>query len=84
MSDYALLSWDPPSYHLHNGIIREYFVEVTSHPQRETTLHRTGSTSILIADLHPDRSYYARVAGHTVGIGPYSIQVHLHTLEDGE
>ena len=83
MSDDALITWDPPPSHLHNGIIREYFVEVTGDGENETAIHKTGSVSLLITDLHPDASYYVRVAGHTVGVGPYSSPVHLHTLEDG-
>lgn len=82
-SDYVFLTWDPPSVHLHNGIIREYIVEVTTDEATAGIIHRTGTTSLLVSELHPDTTYYIRVAGHTVGVGPYSSPLSLHTLEDG-
>lgn len=82
-SIYAIISWDPPSTHLHNGIIREYFVEIMKETESEVIVHRAGTTTLVIDDLHPDTSYSIRVAAHTVEVGPFSDPVHLHTLEDG-
>lgn len=82
-SDHAIATWDPPRSHLHNGIIREYFIEVTGDRGAGSVMHRTGTTFMLIPNLHPDTTYTIRVAGHTVRVGPYSNPVQLHTLEDG-
>ena len=59
-------------------------IELVQEGQSEGVVYRTGATSFLLADLHPDVSYYVRVAGHTVGLGPYSSQIHLRTLEDSK
>lgn len=83
-SDSVLLSWISPPLHLHNGIIREYLVEITHDGSSEEVVHRTGTTSILITDLHPDFSYLVQVAGHTVEVGPFSDHLHFRTLEDGK
>ena len=83
MSDHATISWDPPHSDLHNGIIREYLLEVTEEKGGQTVIYKSGTTFSLIDNLHPDYSYTVRVAGHTVEVGPYSDSVDLHTLEDG-
>ena len=89
-SEQAMLSWDPPHSHLHNGIIREYLVQVVATVEElggssseEGVIHRTSTTSALLAGLHPDYSYSVRVAARTVQVGPYTDPVHFHTLEDG-
>ncbi len=58
-------------------------MEVTKDKGNESIIHKSVTTSLVITNLDPDSSYYARVAGHTVEAGPYSRAVHLHTLEDG-
>lgn len=83
MSDSVLVSWTAPIAHHHNGILRQYLVEVTTDGSNKTRVLSTAATSMFITDLHPDRSYFIRVAGHTVKTGPYSSSVHLRTLEDG-
>lgn len=83
MSDSFLVSWIPPSAHLHNGILRQYLVEVKADDSNKIRSLSTAATSLFITDLHPDRSYLIRVAGHTVETGPYSNSEHLRTLEDG-
>lgn len=83
MSSDATITWDPPPVHLHNGIIREYLVEIMKDGESDSDILKSGTTSILLANLRPDSTYYVRVAGHTVGAGPYSTSVLFHTLEDG-
>lgn len=75
--------WDPPLDHTHNGIIREYLVEVTREHRNESVMHRSLAASVLVTDLHPDATYSVRVAGHTVKAGPFSTSFLFHTLEDG-
>ncbi len=86
MSDHAMLSWEAPLSHLHNGVIREYLVELTREEGGNGSVvqHTTATTSALVGGLHPDANYSVRIAGHTVETGPYSDPLHLHTLEDGK
>lgn len=83
-TDYAEVSWSPPSAHLHNGIIRYYVIEVREVSANFTKVLTTASHTANIVGLHPYTSYVIRVAGYTVHNGPYSEPMYLQTLTDGK
>ena len=83
MSDHVVLDWEPPHSDLHNGVIREYLVEVSLEGDGPGVIYRATNPPALIDGLHPDYSYTVSVAAHTVKTGPYSPPLQLHTLEDG-
>ena len=78
------LSWQPPLPSNQNGIIQHYLIRVT---EEETTRQfelMPTSTSVTVTDLHPYYTYSFTVSAVTVGQGPYSEEISLQTLEDGE
>ncbi len=81
-TDYADISWSPPRDDLHNGVIRHYYVQLTTEITNITKIVSTVSTSIFITDLHPYTEYSVRIAGHTTRTGPYSEPEFLQTLTD--
>ena len=83
-TDYAEISWTPPSAHLHNGVIRYYYVEVKAVSSNFTKVLTTASTTVNIINLHPYTNYIIRIAGHTVHTGPYSDPILVQTLTDGK
>ena len=79
----VLLSWNPPPLEQHNGIIREYHINVTEvDTGREFGMIST-ITSIYITSLHPYYNYNFSVAAFTVGIGPFSEPLALRMPQDG-
>ena len=77
-----LLSWDPPSGD-HNGIIREYRLNIT---EVETGLVRqpvSATTDLTVGSLHPDYTYQWIVTAFTVDEGPFSDPSVVRTPEDG-
>jgi len=99
-SDSIMVSWDPPSPEMRNGMLIQYHVLVmetkilyfdngTIIPQMGVNRNRTYNVSEgraqLIDTLHPSYNYTVRIAAATiVGIGPFSDPITVMTLEDGE
>ena len=77
-----LLRWDQPSG-AHNGIIREYRVNLTEQETGVVTQLTSATTDLLVGNLHPDYTYQWTVTAFTVAEGPYSITSSVRTLEDG-
>ena len=78
-----LLNWDRPTGP-HNGIIREYRVNITE-VETGTVFQRVSlTTSLVVGNLHPDYTYQWRVTAFTVTEGPYSTTSSITTPEDGE
>ena len=77
------IQWDPPSPDYHNGIIRQYWVNVYT---VETGMNRTevftGRVAI-IGFLIPSFSYHFSVTAFTVAAGPYSTVFSITMPEDG-
>ena len=79
-STYLHLEWDPPSKRKRNGIITHYTLEIIGGQD-----HNTNTTQLTVEDLHPYTVYQYRVAAHTsVGIGPFTGNYSIRTLQDGE
>ena len=78
------LTWQPPEHSSQNGIIQHYLIDVTEvETMRQFQLTST-STSVAAIALHPYYTYSFTVAAVTVSQGPYSGEISIQTLEDGE
>ena len=66
-----------------NGIIREYYINVTDLQTEEVQLYTSRSPGIEITNLHPYYHYKVRVAAYTVALGPFSEHFTIRTMEDG-
>ena len=78
------MSWEPPPPDLQNGIIRKYTVKVANNLTGNLFLLNTTKTEILVGMLHPYYFYGFAVTAVTVEPGPFSGDVTVSTLEDGE
>lgn len=78
-----LLSWEAPMGR-HNGIIREYRLNITEIETGQVFSNISASTSLVISNLHPDYTYEWTVTAFTVIEGPYSYLSRVTTLEDGK
>ena len=77
------LTWHPPPAALTNGIIREYYANVTDTVTGEVQLLSSQSEVLEITNLHPYYTYKVAVAAYTVALGPFTDQITVQTLEDG-
>lgn len=68
----------------HNGVIREYRVNVTELQTGRTFQRMVTTTIILITSLQPSYTYQLSVSAYTVGEGPYSSALNVTTPEDGK
>ena len=78
-----LISWMPPPFENQNGIIREYWVNIT---ERETGVAyhlATAATTLTVSSLHPFYTYDCIIAAVTIAEGPYSVEVNITMPEDG-
>ena len=78
------LSWDPPSLDEHNGIIREYLVNITEVDTGRTFERSSTVESLVVTSLHPYYSYSFTIAAITVGLGPFSEAVVVQTPQDSK
>ena len=77
------LSWNEPNGQ-HNGIIREYRLNITEVETGRVFHQIAATTNVVINNLHPDYTYEWAVTAITVGEGPYSSLHSVTTLEDGK
>ena len=68
----------------HNGIIREYRLNITEVDTGRAFQRVSPSTNLTVSGLHPDYAYEWKVAAITVGEGPFSNASRAMTPEDGE
>ena len=83
-SSTAVLQWTPPIPQDHNGVIREYRINVTA--LNTFNFHEvivTGTTAVIVS-LFPSFTYHLSVSAHTVATGPYSPPVTITMPQDGE
>ena len=78
-----LLSWRPPEFELRNGRIREYRIQVTHNRTGLQYNIASPNTQYLLQSLLPFHTYIFQVAAVTIGIGPYTQQLNVTLLEDG-
>ena len=77
------IQWDPPSPDYHNGIIRQYWVNIYTVETRENRTEVFTDTVATIAFLIPSFSYHFSVTAFTVAAGPYSTIISITMPEDG-
>ena len=77
------ITWDPPAVEDHNGVIREYRVNVTQIATQYYTQLVTNQTQIIIENLKPYHIYHCYVSAITIDEGPYTTAVTVLTDEAG-
>lgn len=76
-------TWEEPPEEYHNGIIREYHLNITEvDTGREFQVVST-TTLISVSSLHPHYTYQWAVSAFTVGEGPFSPSQRISTPQDG-
>ena len=81
----AIFTWDPPPPDQQNGLIVEYFINITVANSGETFQETTTENSLSIYTLKPFTTYFCIIAASTsAGIGPYSTVFTLQTPQDGK
>ena len=77
-----LLSWSPPPPDDHNGIIREYLINMTELDSGRKWQLTSTTISVTIHSLHPYYLYECTVSAYTMAAGPYSEFIQVRTPED--
>lgn len=77
------LTWNQPDIFSQNGIIREYYVNVTDLQTGEVLHYTSRLPEIELTNLHPYYDYEVKVSAYTVAIGPFSESIIVRTMEDG-
>ena len=77
------ITWDPPLVEDHNGIIREYRVNITQKSTQYFAQEITNQTQIIITNLKPYHIYHCYIVAVTVDKGPYTEAVTVLTEEAG-
>ena len=78
------LSWKPPPSDQVQGLIREYSVSVLEVDSQESFEITALTTVAVIYNLHPFYSYACKVAAKTIALGPYTPQLFVQLLQEGE
>ena len=77
------LTWGPPQADEQNGIVRHYFITLTSILPTETRNVTSPQSSIAITGLRPFTIYNCSIRAETVGLGPPAVINLISTPEDG-
>ena len=80
------LEWDPPASEDRNGVIVDYFLNISA-VETGVTFHLVtgGGLSVTIPGLHPFHTYnYIIAAATVVGRGPFSISSSVQMPPDGK
>ena len=84
-SRFVYLTWNPPAPEAQNGVITGYFIDVTVQSRGEMFQLFSDINSLEMDTLIPFTTYICIIAAQTVvGIGPYSTNYAVTTLEDGK
>ena len=71
----VLVSWHAPDADEYsNGVMRQYYIEITDNSLSQTTFHVSDDTHLLLESLRPGHQYTFRVATYTgtTEKGPFS------------
>ena len=77
------ITWDPPILQYHNGVIREYRINITEALTGLQIQEITNQTQIIIDGLKPYHIYHCYIVAVTVDEGPYTVAVSVLTKEAG-
>ena len=75
------ITWNPPLLHDHNGIIREYRVNITEAGTNNLTEYVINQTKLIVTGLKPFHFYHCSIVAVTVDEGPYSVSISVLTEE---
>ena len=79
-----ILSWRSPLTEDHNGIIRQYLINITEE-NTDTLLQLTSTElSTVVNFLHPFYNYTCTIAAVTIEASAYSTPITVTTLEEGK
>ncbi len=78
------ITWSPPPVEHINGIIDNYWVEVTEVVTNNTWIFYAAQTRINVGPLHPYYTYRCRVSASTIGLGPYTAFFYVNSGEAGK
>lgn len=78
------LTWRPPVSSMQNGVIRNYYINITVEDTAQQLFFTSNVTSLTINGLHPFYTYTYMMAAVTIGLGAYSSTDTVITLEDGK
>ena len=81
-SSTVALQWAAPPLENQNGIIQEYWINITNSLTGTVEMIETGTTAI-ITSLIPSFTYHCSVAAYTVGLGPYNSPAVITMPESG-
>ena len=79
-----LLAWEPPAEEEQNGIIREYFINISAAETSDEFQYQATNTTVIVEDLHPHYTYSLVISAVTIGPGPYSEAYTIQMPEDGK
>ena len=77
------LSWEAPPPREQNGVIRQYWINVTEVVTGRSWQLISTTTTKEVSSLQPYYEYQWLVAAYTTGVGPYSEVSTAITAEDG-
>jgi len=78
------LYWEAPPREKQNGVIRGYTVVILAVNTDGTLTFNTTHLMTTVEDLLPFRNYVYRIAAYTLaGLGPFSIDYRIQTLQAG-
>lgn len=77
------LSWTAPLPVYHNGLIRQYTINITEVDSGSVYLYSSNTEEFSVDFLHPYYYYICSVAAVTVAVGPFSESITIQTGIDG-
>ena len=80
----VLVSWHAPDADEYsNGVLRQYYVEVTDNSSNQKSFYLSDDSHLLIDSLKPGHQYTFQVAAYTTERGPFSQPVNI-TLQSAQ
>lgn len=80
----VLLQWKPLPLQYHNGLLRQYWINITEEDTGESKIETVTDTVGVLVDLTPSFTYHFRVSAYTVAVGPYSDPIAVTMPQNGE
>ena len=80
----VLVSWHAPDADEYsNGVLRQYYIEITDDSSGERSFHVSDDTYLLLENLQPGHQYTFRAAAYTTEKRPFSepISITLPSLQ---
>ena len=78
-----LLAWEPPLAEEQNGVIQEFFINISVAETGDEFQQQLTNTTLIAEDFHPHYTYSLVISTVTVGPGPYSEVYTVQMPEDG-